>query len=236
MKYYVISDIHGHYDEMKRDLDLQGYDDNNDNHHLIVVGDMCDRGLQSVEVLHYLYTLSLKNKATVILGNHDTFLIEFFEMNFVRAYFNIQNNGFGKTLSSLCNSEVNSETDLSDIHPRIYKDYYSIYKWLKSLPYYYELGKYIFVHGGVNGDLNNWKETSIRDMIWSKEFDQKPIPNRIVVSGHQRVATIRVKTKDYKKLFSESPEEFEVLDLGNKILIDGFVEVSKKINVLILDE
>ena len=235
MRYFVVSDIHGHYDELIRELKSNGYDEDNKNHHLIVVGDMCDRGEQPVEVLEFIFSLHKKEKATVVLGNHDTFLLEFFEKNFSRAYFNIRYNGFDKTLSGLYGDKVTMDTELSEIYTYVLFKYHHIYDWLKTLPYYYELDKYIFVHGGVNGDIDDWKDTTIRDMIWSKEYEQTPIKDRIVVAGHQRVAMIREKTKDYDKLYDEHPELFDIMYLDGKILIDGFVEVSKNINVLVLE-
>jgi serine/threonine protein phosphatase 1 len=235
MKYFVVSDIHGHYDELLRDLTESGFDEQNINHHLIVVGDMGDRGLKTKEVYAYLFDLYRRDKATIILGNHDTFLINMIEKNFARCYFDIKYNGFDKTLESFLGYEVSMDTDLEEIHGAFYKQYHEYYVWLKELPYYFELGKYIFVHGGLDGSLSDWKNTPVRDLIWSREYEQTPIKNRVVVAGHQRVATIRTESKDYKKLYQEHPELFEIMDLGNKILIDGFVEVSKKINVLIIE-
>ena len=57
--YYVISDIHGYFDEMISALAKSGYDSNNSEHHLIVIGDMFDRGTQSKQVLEYLYNLNI---------------------------------------------------------------------------------------------------------------------------------------------------------------------------------
>jgi serine/threonine protein phosphatase 1 len=57
-KYFIISDIHGHYNEMITALNNAGFN-HNSNHILIVLGDMFDRGNQSKEVLEYLHELSL---------------------------------------------------------------------------------------------------------------------------------------------------------------------------------
>lgn len=235
MKYFIVSDIHGFYDELMLSLKDKEYDEFNKNHHLIVVGDMADRGPKSKEVLEYLYDLNNNQKATIIKGNHDTFLVEFFEKNWDRVYFNMKHNGFDKTLSSLSGEKITEKSDLNSLHVYLSSKYNHIYKWIEQLPYFYELDKYIFVHGGVDGSLEDWRNTTIRDLIWSKEYEQPPVKDRVVISGHQRVATIRVNTKDYKKLFIEEPHQFEIMYLKDKILIDGFVEISKTINVLTIE-
>ncbi len=235
MRYFVVSDLHGHYDEFMDALTKNHFDEKNDNHHLIVVGDMFDRGTQSREIFHYLYELHLHNKVTIILGNHDTFMIEFLEGKYLSSFFNIEHNGFGKTLESFSGLQIPTTTDLDFLRDVITREYPTLYGFLKSLPYYYELDKYIFVHGGLDGTLDDWKQTSIRDMIWSFEYLQAPIPDKIVVAGHHRVATIGRKNCDYNSLYRTNPECFDIMHLTGKILIDGFVEVSKHVNVLTLD-
>lgn len=44
MKFFVISDVHGYYDEMVQTLEAAGFDPNNEEHWLISCGDEIDRG------------------------------------------------------------------------------------------------------------------------------------------------------------------------------------------------
>ena len=46
-KYFVCSDIHGFYKEWMSSLDEVGFDINNNEHILIVLGDIFDRGRES---------------------------------------------------------------------------------------------------------------------------------------------------------------------------------------------
>ncbi len=230
--YFVISDIHGHFDEMITSLNNSGYGEDNINHHLIVIGDMFDRGTQSKEVLEYLYNLNKLNKATIILGNHDYFIIELLNGDYKRTMFNIMFNGTGETISSLLNIKYEVEMDLEKIKNEILEKYKFLEEWLKSLPLFYELGDYIFVHGGINGDNKDWKNGTIKDFVWSKQNELPPVKGKIMVVGHTRVTTIRYPKVDYKKLLVENPKAFTILYEKDKIFIDGFVEVSKRINVL----
>lgn len=235
MKYFVISDIHSHYDAMITALTNHGYDAKNDNHHLIVLGDLFDRGKQPVKVLEYLYPLHIQKKATIILGNHDTFLLDFLDGNNTRTMFNIAYNGFGKTLYYL-SGIMPTEEALDTAREKINERFSYLHNFLKSFPLYYELGDYIFVHGGIDGQMLDWKSMQTqRDFVWNREIDLAPVPGKTVVAGHHRVATIRVKTKDYHLLHLHDPSKFDILYKEGKILIDRYVEVSNEINVLILE-
>lgn len=235
MKYFVISDIHGYYDVMRSSLQKHQYDSTNQSHHLIVIGDMFDRGHQSHLVLQYLYDLHQQEKATIILGNHDTFLRDFLQREHQKAYFNTIYNGFGETLYALSGIQVEYER-FEEICDKIHERYPYLLSWLESLPLYYELGDYIFVHGGIDGGVLDWKSMlTEKDFVWSREINLPPVPGKTVVVGHHRIATIREKTEDYEMLYLYHPEAFDILYKEGKILIDRFVEVSQELNVLILE-
>ncbi len=234
-KYFIISDIHSHYDSMIKALSEKQYDEHNTKHHLIVIGDLFDRGKQSVKVLECLYRLNTEKKATIILGNHDAFLLDFLDKDFKKVGFNIQYNGFGKTLEQLSNNEIDVD-NLEKTYNLINNRFPYLHKWIKSFPYFLELGDYIFVHGGIDGGKLDWKEfSSRRDFVWSREINLPRVSGKTVVAGHHRVATIRKKTTDYELLFLHSPELFDIMYEDGKILIDRFVEVSNEINVLVLE-
>jgi serine/threonine protein phosphatase 1 len=229
---FVISDIHSHYDEMILSLETSGYDEKNDQHHLVVLGDLFDRGPKTKEVLEYLYNLHVNHKCTIVLGNHDVFLLELMEENYDRTLFNIKYNGHGETLNQLSGISPNIN-NLSEVREKILRVYPYLYEWISSFPHYYELGNYIFVHGGINGDNPSWRETtSRRNYTWNKQHELPGIEGKTIVCGHTRTAVIREKSDDYKTLLLTSPKSFDILYENGKIFIDAFVEISKKINVL----
>lgn len=237
--YFVTSDIHGFYDVLIQSLDRAGFDRRDHNHHLIVVGDLFDRGKQSKEVLEYLYQLYQEDRCTIIMGNHDYFLLELFEENIKRCQFNVLHNGFEETLQSLSGMyHLDKENDHRFLKYKeiIQEQYPYLESFIRSLPPFYSLGKYVFVHGGLDGSRSDWINTPLKELLWNKQSELPTIPNHMIVSGHQRVATIRYPKVDYKVLFQEHPEAFDILYLPNNILIDRFVEISHELNVLVLDE
>ena len=73
MKYFVASDIHGFFNEFRAALDEAGYDVNNPNHHLIICGDIFDRGRQAIKMYEFLRSIP-KDRRTYIRGNHEYLL------------------------------------------------------------------------------------------------------------------------------------------------------------------
>lgn len=71
MAIYAVGDIQGCYSVLQRLLERIGFDPAADR--LWVVGDMVNRGPESVQTLRFLRDLG--DAATVVLGNHDLYLL-----------------------------------------------------------------------------------------------------------------------------------------------------------------
>ena len=65
-KFFVMSDLHGHYSLAKQALDDAGFDPNNEDHVFVHCGDLFDRGDENKKVFELVS--SLKNKILVKNG------------------------------------------------------------------------------------------------------------------------------------------------------------------------
>lgn len=73
MKYFCVSDIHSFYTPLKESLDKVGFEIGNKDHTLLVLGDVFDRGDETLQVYEYLK--SIPNKI-LIRGNHEQLFID----------------------------------------------------------------------------------------------------------------------------------------------------------------
>jgi len=73
-KLFVLSDIHGYYNEMKAALDEAGFNPNNESHWLIACGDYFDRGIQGKEVLQFCLDHCEKENFVFLTGNHEKWI------------------------------------------------------------------------------------------------------------------------------------------------------------------
>ncbi|PAT02538.1 hypothetical protein CI105_00800 [Candidatus Izimaplasma bacterium ZiA1] len=233
MRYFIVSDIHGHYNVLINEL---GNNKFSPLDKLIVIGDLFDRGKQSKEVLIFLKDLWDQGKCEIIMGNHDIFLLDFLNENYSRVQFNIEHNGFAETLLSLSGlSKI--DDNYQEIRSEIIKNFPYLQSWLESFPLYKETKNYIFVHGGIDGSNPEWKKSTVRDFVWGRQYNLPRHIDKTIIAGHHRVATIRNKDlNDYDKLFLEDKSQFDILYCDGKILIDRFVEVSNELNILILKD
>ncbi len=125
---YVIGDVHGCFYTLEKLLKKVPSDAE-----IILVGDLCDRGLYTKEVIE----LVIKNNYRCLLGNHDDYMIS-----------HIQECMDDKELLIRWNKEEymgGEQTLLS------YKDDYKTMlkhvKWLKAMPRYIEIDNYFITHG-----------------------------------------------------------------------------------------
>ena len=72
-KFFVTSDIHSYYTELTTALKDAGFDENNEEHWLVVCGDCFDRGPDSAKVWRYLKNLPRK---ILVKGNHEQLILD----------------------------------------------------------------------------------------------------------------------------------------------------------------
>ncbi|MCR8641667.1 serine/threonine protein phosphatase [Paenibacillus sp. N1-5-1-14] len=184
----VISDIHGCYEEFKELLESVEYRPIEDE--LILLGDYCDRGFMSKEVVEYVMTLCLEGDVKCLRGNHDQMLLNALD-NINDASF-LRNGGI-TTIESYCGSDwfdpvMRYEFDrYCEGKDYMLANYQTHIDFLRTLPFYYENDAFIFVHAGLNPEYGlNWKNQSERDFIWIRDpFYKYPTKvDKTVVFGH----------------------------------------------------
>ncbi|RAL21351.1 metallophosphoesterase [Thermoflavimicrobium daqui] len=175
----AISDIHGALDQLENLLEKVKYDSTKDQ--LILLGDYIDRGPNAKGVVEKV--IQLKSKGAIALkGNHEDWMIKAFQGQKDVILKWIKNGG-RQTLHSygFTIDPENIEESFANIQSDLIQEHIA---FLDSLPLYYELDPYIFVHAGVHPTLP-FADTEHRTFLWIRdEFHQNYQGEKIVVFGH----------------------------------------------------
>jgi len=126
MARYAIGDIQGCYTSLMKLLAKIDFNPGRDTVYL--VGDLVNRGPQSLEVLQWAY--KYQDSIISVLGNHDIYLLA--------RYANIRTMSDDDTLNDV----------LNDVHASL------LMAWLRSCPLIHVEQDYLFVHAGIYPKLD----------------------------------------------------------------------------------
>jgi bis(5'-nucleosyl)-tetraphosphatase (symmetrical) len=121
MSTYAVGDVQGCYDELRVLLDAMRFDPAVDT--LWLVGDLVNRGAQSLETLRFVQ--SLGNRAVTVLGNH--------ELHLLVVAAGVRKPHRGDTLDSILEAHDRDE----------------LLQWLRSCKLMHVEGGYAMVHAGL---------------------------------------------------------------------------------------
>ncbi len=121
MATYAIGDVQGCYEPLCRLLEYLGFSPSRDR--LWFVGDLVNRGPQSLDVLRFVKALG--DAAITVLGNHDLHLV-------------MQAEGFGKPSEEDTLEEILAAPDRAEL-----------LFWLRAQPLFHVEGEWALVHAGL---------------------------------------------------------------------------------------
>lgn len=263
---FAVSDIHGHYQLTISALKEAGYDSENDNHLLIVCGDITDRGQESLAVYEWLSKLTEEKKAIVLRGNHDYFLMDFLKGS--NNPFNFIHNGLNTTLDDLLHSTNDfgtyvvthsepSENGQYEVTIGLYDDwanqtreqildeYPDLLDWLSQFPHYYETKNYIFTHGSIDTKVEDWHNpTKCRHRYegWDAcHWDDGSFFNESICNTDKTVVIGHFGTQQLRKYYKygkDDNSEYSILKRndGKVIALDATTILSKRVNVLKIED
>ncbi|MBS1741418.1 MAG: metallophosphoesterase [Bacteroidetes bacterium] len=127
----VLGDIHGELEKLEAVSRKAAFDFDNDL--LIQVGDICDRGRSSYEVVEWLKQCK---HLVLIEGNHDQWLKAYMKSASKQMEYMWVQQGGKTTLESYA---------LHAVDPVVHESFYD-----RQVPYYIDEERNVFVHGGFN--------------------------------------------------------------------------------------
>lgn len=227
MSTYVMADIHGEYDKFTDMLSLINF---NDDDTLYIIGDVIDRGPDSIKLLK---DLSMRSNIYPIVGNHELvarmilrkLMVEVTDAN-ADSHLDTETlgilmewsaNGGDTTIKEFSSLSISERLDLLD-----YLDEFVLYETLDVC------GKtFVLVHGGLGNfvpgkklrDYNPDELTFCRPDYNIKYFDN---PDIYVISGHTPTLSITGEASVYYN--------------GNNIVIDCGAAYGGRLACLRLDD
>ena len=157
-KIFVCSDIHGYYTILINALREKGFERENPDHVLMLLGDAFDRGSEAVLLLSFLLELKKAGRLIFIKGNHTLLMLDCLKK--IKEYKKPQglhhySNGTIGTICQLTN-DINITYKLLRwdelTNSEIAKINAAMKPWknlIKDALNYYETEKYVFVHGWI---------------------------------------------------------------------------------------
>ncbi|MGT2866263.1 metallophosphoesterase [Streptococcus fryi] len=180
MSYFVVGDVHG-----KHQLLLDILKNWESKQQLIFLGDLIDRGEDSKSCLETVKQLVEEEKAICLTGNHEKMFLSYLD-DPENRYNHYHRNGGDSTINSLLGRSLDEAVDPHEDAKAILKDRSDLVAFVRALPYYHETEDYIFVHAGINLELDDWHDTTEHDMVWIRESFYKGVnkTGKTIVFGH----------------------------------------------------
>ena len=240
MKYYILSDIHGFYRELYVRIDQLGnlhtVIDEAGEDKLILLGDYIDEGENSFKVLDLIFRLqkSCPERVIALRGNHEEWFLDFLdgkEDTWLGADIN-----FKTSRTFLTNEQLEKiKTDFAGDVQKVYEfirncikdNHKELIAWMRSLPYYYETEKQIFVHAGIDEEAGEWWKWGTSDDYFVNKYPATTGKfYKDIIAGHVGTASIS-GDKDFHDIYYDGQSHY---------YIDGTVSVSGNIPVLVYDD
>ncbi|MCB9016486.1 MAG: serine/threonine protein phosphatase [Lentimicrobiaceae bacterium] len=198
-KQWVVPDIHGCSRSLRALVESHIVPAKDD--HLYFLGDFVDRGPDSKGVLDYVMGLQQQGYTVFPLkGNHEEFFVKSFdEEKELKSFLFFKQRNKSK-LQWLKHGGLEA---MQSFHTENLLDIPEHYiEWMRNLPLYHELDKFVLVHAGLNFDIPNPFEDT-HTMLWVREFKVRSykIGYRRLIHGHVPVSLdfidLTIKSSSY---------------------------------------
>lgn len=220
-KAFVVSDIHGMYGHFIKLLEHW-----NRNDKLIILGDMIDRGPDSLKVVQHVMELKAKHDVVVLKGNHDQMLLDFVK-NPIECGDVFHMNGGGNTVVQFSEDQFAMFRSYVERADLIEERRYPELGFLKNALLYYEFGKVLLTHAGFCSWRDCWEETTVNQFVWIRDhYKHKNNTGLVNVFGHTPTQLIN----------KDKSNDVWVSDDKTYIGIDGACAYAGQLNGILIKE
>jgi serine/threonine protein phosphatase 1 len=187
----VIGDVHGRYDllrQLMRQIEQHSRSRKDaEKLHVLLLGDIVDRGPESAQALHYLHDWTKQARGQhMLLGNHEDMMLRTYrgDARTFRAWMRV---GGRETLASF-GLHIGRDDDLYD--PRILRAVrdslpHDLMTFIGTWPLTARSGDYFFCHAGVKPRVPLDRQSK-QDLIWIRDefLADESDHGAVIVHGH----------------------------------------------------
>lgn len=242
--YYVLSDVHGCRTELTHALEHW----HRESETLVVLGDLVDRGPDSMHVVRDLMELKAAygERVVVLAGNHDQSFSNWAghahpEM-MTYQYKPMHNETILSAYSSKKRFKKASRKQRGE-HVRF--THKAELRFLLNLPVYFETEHCVFVHAGLNLTADDWRTDTVAMTRVRENFylSETKAPKRVFF-GHTPTSLMRSEAPVAVLFGAGAPDMHEesednsvwFSERGDKVGLDGGVSFGGQLNAVRVDE
>ncbi len=249
MKYYVTSDTHGFYSLLRYTLEKVGFFKEEEDHRLVILGDLFDRGGEAIEMQDFILHLMDEQKAILIRGNHEDLYKELVTEDFGYPYEHHITNGTFRTALDLTGVELKDAIHDHIKFARAGRNTPFYQRIIPSMLDYYETKNYIFTHGWIPCIANrhtgysyyaDWRDVDSFEWQrarWINGIDaaQTCMEDKTIFCGHWHASYGHWKYEHKGSEFGDDADYSPYYGPGI-IAIDACTAWSNQINVVVIED
>lgn len=257
MRYYVVADVHGYFDEFSAALREKGFFEDTSSRKLIICGDLFDRGSKALDVQNFVLDLMSKDEVILIRGNHEDLALDLLNGWHRESYRQFHHHING-TIDTVCQLTQLSPTALyqePETFGRAFLQTPFIQTIIPAMLDYYETKHYIFTHGWIpctpiklNENLTEYalieEWRSADKYMWDKvrwingmeaAHGGIRMPGKTIVCGHWHCSFGHSHYENDGGEFDNNPN-FTPYYGDGIIALDACTPISKQINCIIIED
>ena len=202
MRFFALSDIHGHLAELNTALALIDAR-RKDGDMVVFCGDYVDKGDDSLGVLKAVHRIcAVERRGVALLGNHEEMFLDWLytEDEWFQPSWYVEDYGF-QTLRSFIPMELigkfADESYDEDLRPgtsavfreharwAVLEEHGLLLAWVRGLPRYLQTDRQVFVHAGVNESAGDLWKLATPDHMFTEKVPASTGPFlKDVIAGH----------------------------------------------------
>ena len=247
-KFFVCSDVHSAYTPWIEALTQAGFDENNNDHKIVLCGDLFDRMGESQQAYKFAKDMIEKDKLIYIKGNHEQLLVDCCVRGYILSHDmhngtarTIRDLGYGEDIEDLCDYTLKKVKPLFNCMVNYFetKNYIFVHSWIPvinkdGLPAHYTRGRSF----AVNPDWRNASQEEWNTAMWGNPFDMAGRglnqTGKTIVFGHWHCSTGWANSEGRSEFDSDA--KFDPYYGDGFIAIDACVAHSGICNVIVIED